>query len=161
MNNYKCKKCGVIFNRLYSKKPVFCSKQCQYAMGHSEDTKRKIREWRKTQTVELKPIKRSGYWYIKDWTHPNCGKQGYVAMHRIVMEKHIGRFLKPMEIVHHKDGDITNNSIENLELFATPGEHTAKAHPENRIRTSIANKGKHYSRRTEFKKGMIPWNKKK
>jgi hypothetical protein len=33
------------------------------------------------------------------------------------MEKHLGRPLKVGEIVHHKDGDGLNNSIDNLEVM--------------------------------------------
>ena len=62
-------------------------------------------------------IKRSGYWYIKKWDHPNCGKQGYVAEHRIVMEKKIGRYLLSSEVVHHIDHNITNNHPDNLQLI--------------------------------------------
>src|SRR5205809_7549607 len=37
--------------------------------------------------------------------------------HRHVMEKFIGRKLKPFENVHHLDGNRLNNNIENLELW--------------------------------------------
>lgn len=42
--------------------------------------------------------------------------------HRLVAEQKIGRKLKPGEIVHHIDGDIHNNSPENLEVM-TQREH--------------------------------------
>lgn len=35
---------------------------------------------------------------------------------RYLMEKYLGRFLHPYEDVHHKDGDISNNKISNLEV---------------------------------------------
>lgn len=34
-----------------------------------------------------------------------------------IMEKHLGRKLKSNEIVHHIDGDYTNNKIENLQVM--------------------------------------------
>lgn len=71
---------------------------------------------------------RCGYWYVYDKNHPMGGKQSYIAEHRIVMEKHIGRYLEKQEVVHHKNHDITDNRIENLELFASHGEHSEKAH---------------------------------
>ena len=56
--------------------------------------------------------------------HPNATKDGYVMEHRLVMEKHIGRYLTKEEIVHHRDGRKDNNVIENLELVSDQGSHT-------------------------------------
>ena len=46
----------------------------------------------------------------------------YVFEHRLVMARYIGRPLLKTEVVHHKDGDTKNNTIENLELM-TASEH--------------------------------------
>lgn len=46
-----------------------------------------------------------------------------VREHRAVMEKYLGRKLLRNEHVHHKDGDRTNNKIENLEIL-TANEHS-------------------------------------
>lgn len=50
--------------------------------------------------------------------------------HRYVMEQHLGRRLTPSERVHHKNGDRTDNRLENLELFASQAEHMQHAHPD-------------------------------
>jgi YHS domain-containing protein len=41
-----------------------------------------------------------------------------VSEHRHVMEQHLGRKLRTGEIVHHRDGDKSNNDIANLEVVS-------------------------------------------
>ena len=57
--------------------------------------------------------------------HPYATRHNKVAEHRLVVEKMIGRYLLPGEVVHHKDGDPQNNNPDNLQLFGSNGEHLA------------------------------------
>lgn len=55
--------------------------------------------------------------YVMVWT-----PEGERLEHQIVMEKHLGRRLKPGEVVHHRDGNKQNNRVKNLEL-TTQSKH--------------------------------------
>ena len=65
-----------------------------------------------------------GYIGILIPEHPRAIKSGYVLEHRLVMEKHIGRYLESHEIVHHINGIKDDNRIENLELMAGQKFHS-------------------------------------
>jgi hypothetical protein len=70
-------------------------------------------------------VDKTGYILLYKPEHPTANNKGYVREHRLVMEEKLGRSLMPSEVVHHIDGDSANNSPENLELFASNGEHLA------------------------------------
>jgi len=74
----------------------------------------------------------SGYLYIYLPSHPKSMKTGYVAEHRLVAEKKIGRQLRGGEVVHHINGDKRDNRPENLKVMSTP-EHS-KLHAIERRR---------------------------
>lgn len=51
-----------------------------------------------------------GYWEVKD-------KEGWVYIHRHIMERIVGRKLAKDEIVHHKDHNTQNNADDNLMIL--------------------------------------------
>lgn len=68
-------------------------------------------------------IDSKGYIQIYKPDHSGADHKGYVREHRLVVEKKIGRYLKPKEVVHHIDGNKQNNKIENLMLFSNHQKH--------------------------------------
>lgn len=65
---------------------------------------------------------KSGYILIYSPEHPFTRKK-YVLEHRLVIEKRLGRYLKPEEAVHHINEIRDDNKIENLMLFKNNKEH--------------------------------------
>lgn len=82
------------------------------------------------------------------------GKRIFIDEHRYIMQQFLGRKLKENEVVHHIDGNKSNNNIENLQLMIK--EEHSRYHAKNRIvsaetRKKLSKKSKHrpiYSRRT-------------
>ena len=84
-----------------------------------------------THVCILNWLKKHSITRRKTWTkNPvNLGANGYLVIslgkskpggmfyHRYLMEKYLGRPLRLDEIVHHKDGNKLNNSLENLEII--------------------------------------------
>lgn len=102
--NVKCLQCGKDF---YSTRIKFCSRECacEYKKAH----------------YQHKEYMENGY-VVRYQNGYN--KKGNVKVHRAVMEAHIGRRLSEDEIVHHIDGDKTNNSIDNLVIMSR-SEHSS------------------------------------
>lgn len=75
-----------------------------------------------------KLVSKGDYIYAIVPEHLCANKHGYVLLHRIIMENHLGRILDNNEVVHHIDGDKKHNIIENLQLM-TAAEH-ARLHAQ-------------------------------
>ena len=89
-------------------------------------------------------VDKSGYILVYCPGHPEAHPRSKtVREHRLVMEKKLGRYLLPGEVVHHKDDDRANNDPDNLEVFSSNAEHLSETlrgkcprwTPEGRART--------------------------
>jgi len=138
------KKC-IVCNNLYfpkrkSNKNKYCSNKCKI---------KALINWNKSKEKKIYMTKinskencynwkggriKSGKGYISIYLpeHPYA-KRKYILEHRLVMEKELGRYLTPEEVVHHKNGIITDNRIENLELFNNDSKHITY---HNKVRSS-------------------------
>lgn len=64
-----------------------------------------------------------GYILVYAPDHPHATKAGRVREHRLVMERVLGRYLEPDEVVDHIDGNKQNNNPSNLRVFRRNNEH--------------------------------------
>lgn len=76
--------------------------------------------------------KENGYIMRKVNNHPKQNKRGYVAEHRLIYEKYLGRFLDSKEVIHHINGNREDNRLENLQLSIENSEHIKKYHNKTR-----------------------------
>jgi hypothetical protein len=108
----QCQECGKLFNTFPCKIRRGGGKYCSRACGNPHrgpkgGNGRQGKEPRRERAV------------------PGAGgmdKDGYIIIrgkkqHRLVMEQHIGRALGDREIVHHKNGNTSDNRLENLEIM--------------------------------------------
>lgn len=68
-------------------------------------------------------IRSNGYVFIYAPDHPYANASGYIAEHRLVVERRVARYLSPIEHIHHKNGIRDDNRSENLELLSA-ADHT-------------------------------------
>jgi hypothetical protein len=124
LRSLACARCGAEFSRpacrVRGRKRSFCSVQC--ARASSTELAR-----RGAQHPRWKGGRRlsNGYVDVLRPEHELARKDGYVAVHRLVISERIGRMLAPTEVVHHVDGSKSNNDPSNLWLWP---DHAAHAH---------------------------------
>ena len=101
--------------------------------GHTlaKEHKEKISHARKNIFVGAKApgwkdgrFERGGRILIMIPEHPHAQIGGYVLRSRLVMEKMLGRYLKPCEVVHHINAIVGDDRPENLQLFPNKSAHT-------------------------------------
>lgn len=68
----------------------------------------------------------NGYALVKKPRHPKAMRGGWYWQHILIVEEHIGRYLKEYESVHHINEIKTDNRIENL--FVCHRDEHDKAH---------------------------------
>lgn len=82
----------------------------------------------------------------KEYPRITKGAHKGKMIHRLVMEKFIGRELFSHEVVHHIDGDKSNNSIDNLALMTTSAH--ARLH---RLQDQMIGKDRERTKQGRFK----------
>ena len=73
----------------------------------------------------LKKHSTNGYYSYYIPGHHLSSKRGLVYEHQVMAEIMLGRELNPGEVVHHKDENKKNNSLDNLMVFKTLADHSA------------------------------------
>lgn len=124
-----CFLCGRQFESYIRHQRKYCSKTCcgkaprskQWSLKQSKIRKTKIGP--KAANWKGGRRKHRGYILVYAPEHPFTTMRIYVKEHRLVMEKHLDRYLRPEEVVHHINRDKTDNRIENLQLFKNHSEH--------------------------------------
>ena len=72
----------------------------------------------------------NGYIALLQPHHPRASARGYVYEHILVAEKHLERFLDKGEVVHHINGNKTDNRPKNLYVFENNSEHLKNHHKD-------------------------------
>lgn len=124
-----CEKCGKPFRRYNSASyRRFCSMACKRLGLSGASHPLSAGRWQN----------RFGYWIVREWLVPSeyhsmirwhggdRQKKGTGSLleHRLVAAQKIGRPLTKDEVVHHLDGNKTNNDPGNLEVVSKP-QHDA------------------------------------
>jgi len=79
---------------------------------------------------------KDGYIYIYKPKHPFHNNKNYVLKHRLVVEKHIGRYLLLKEQTHHLNENTSDNKPQNLMAFTSNSAHQRFHKNPNNVKPS-------------------------
>lgn len=114
--NKVCRQCAALFNRHKT------------AKGQVESPEDYIKRKYCSHRCFCQANQGANHWYWKGGIKEG-NPDGYLRdsktdklLHRLIMERHLGRELTPEENIHHIDGNKRNNDISNLQIM-TNSEH--------------------------------------
>lgn len=81
--------------------------------------------WQNIRGYVLVLLEPTDFFYPMARTTSGTRAGRYVLEHRLVMAKYLKQHLLPWEIVHHKNGNRSDNRIENLELLPSSFKHAS------------------------------------
>lgn len=127
-----CDYCGKYYE---GRGKFFCGKSCSQKVRipwnkgkyHSEKTKKQMSKnrkgdknacWRGGQHKRF-----DGHYMVHNPNHPFATQIGYVRRSHLVVEKYLGRYLTRQEVVHHINGDPSDDHPKNLYVFPSNSAH--------------------------------------